>query len=72
MQLKGLAVKETPIHADSAVIRHGRLQISRGRRAKSDRKVKAMYFPFQPGVLATCLSVGTLPNIDRYHLSSSP
>ena len=26
MQLKGLAVKTTPIHADSAVIRHERLE----------------------------------------------
>ena len=74
MQLKGLAVKETPIYADSAVIRHEQLSRDcKGKRKlfKIRRKSQSNDVSFQSGVSATCLSVGTLPNTDRCHLRLS-
>lgn len=68
MQLKGLALKKTPIFADSAVIRHEGLDESkevRGSGAKCDGEVKAMTSIFNQTPFATCLSVGTLPNSDK-------
>lgn len=47
MQLKGLAVKKTPIYADSAVIRYEQLSEDckeRGSCSKRGGKVKAMTF----------------------------
>lgn len=47
MQLKGLALKKTPIFADSAVIRHDGLHECkevRGSGAKCDREVKGNDF----------------------------
>lgn len=70
MQLKGLALKKTPIFADSAVIRHEGLDESqevRGRCAKCDREVEAMTSMLNQTPFATCLSVGNLPNSDRCH-----
>ena len=54
MQLKGLALKNTPIHADSAVTRHEGLHESEevgARCAKCERKVEAMTSIFNQTLL---------------------
>ena len=52
MQLKGLALKKTPIYADSAVIRHDRLdEGDKGEkrlRRNAEEKTEAMTSIFKP------------------------
>ena len=79
MQLKGLALKKTPIDADSAVSRHERLdegencekRVAQNAECKMQNakkeKGEAMTSIFNPTPFATCLSVGALPNVDRCH-----
>ena len=73
MQLKGLALKKTPIYADSAVSRHERHdEGEKGEKrlrgmGKKKKKVGAMTSIFKSDAFATCLSVGALPNADRCH-----
>ena len=71
MQLKGLALKKTPIYADSAVSRHDRRR-GRERREKVARRIaknksRGNDIDIYTDALATCLSVGALPNVDRGH-----
>ena len=72
MQLKGLAVKTTPINADSAVIRHERPQEQKNCDVAlpwaMGEKFEATTSVFEQCASATWLSVGPLPDTDRCHL----
>ena len=68
MQLKGLALKKTPIYADSAVSRHDRHdEGEKGEkrlRRRAKNKSRGNDIDIYTDALATCLSVSALPNVD--------